>query len=315
MKPKYRNALPQLSSKLFLTDAGLETELVFHDGMDLPLYESFILLKEQADRDRLHRYFADYAKLAAAKKVGLILETPTWRANRDWAAQLGYDETEIATANRQAVELLCGVRDAYETTDAPVVISGCIGPRRDGYDPGAVLMTASEAEDYHLTQIRTFAETQADMVTVLTMNYVEEAIGVARAAASADVPSVISFTVETDGRLPTGQPLGEAVEAVDDASKGAPAYFMINCAHPTHFADVLLTDEPWVKRLHGIRANASKLSHAELDECDTLDDGDPAELGRLYKNLLGRQSHINVVGGCCGTDYRHVEQICHACAA
>ena len=195
-----------------------------------------------------------------------------------------------------------------------MVISGCVGPRGDGYDPGRV-MSVAVAEAYHARQIRTFSETQADMVTAITMTNSNEAVGVARAAVVAGMPVAISFTLETDGRLPTGQSLGDAIEEVDAATNWAPAYYMINCAHPTHFDAVLATDEDWVQRLRGIRANASKRSHAELDQAKDLDDGDPVELGRQYRQLRRSFTHLNVLGGCCGTDHRHVEQICFACTS
>jgi homocysteine S-methyltransferase len=152
------------------------------------------------------------------------------------------------------------------------------------------------------------------MIAAITMNYVEEAIGVTRAAEAAKMPIAISFTVETDGRLPTGQTLKDAVIEVDQATGGAPAYFMINCAHPSHFSDVLGRDEPWIRRIRGLRANASKRSHAELDASADLDAGNPAELGRDYRSLLKMHPQINVLGGCCGTDHRHVEAIAGACA-
>jgi homocysteine S-methyltransferase len=173
-------------------------------------------------------------------------------------------------------------------------------------------MTAEEAERYHSAQVRTFSETAADMVSALTMTYVEEAVGIARAARAAGMPAAISFTVETDARLPSGQALGEAIEQADAETDGGVAYFMINCAHPTHFADVLEADEPWADRIRGLRANASAKSHAELDEAEELDEGDPVELGAQYRALRPRLRNLNVVGGCCGTDHRHIAEICRA---
>jgi homocysteine S-methyltransferase len=139
-------------------------------------------------------------------------------------------------------------------------------------------------------------------------------MGFVRAARAAGLPSVVSFTVETDGRLPTGQPLGEAIRAVDDATDGAAAYFMVNCAHPDHFFHVL-DDETWTRRIHGIRCNASRQSHAELDACEVLDDGDPAEFGGQHRAIKDRMPWINIFGGCCGSDLRHVTQIAKALAA
>jgi len=306
---KYRTRLPQLDGGLFVTDGGLETTLIFHDGIDLPLFAAFPLLDDSDGRETLRRYFTRYAGIARANGLGFILESPTWRASPDWAEQLGYTPGALDRANQDSIALMAEVRAAHETPGTPVVISGCVGPRGDGYDPGAA-MTPDQAEAYHGVQIGSFAGTEADMVTAITMTNAEEAIGVTRAARAAGLPVVISFTVETDGRLPTGQPLKEAVMAVDAATDAGPAYYMINCAHPTHFETVLAADEAWLQRLRGIRANASRLSHAELDEAEELDDGDPVEFGQQHRALRLRHAHINVFGGCCGTDHRHVEQIC-----
>ncbi len=215
--------------------------------------------------------------------------------------------------NRKSVRLLEEIRSEYESDRTPLVLSGCIGPRGDGYIPDTA-MSEKEAEDYHRMQVEKFADTAADLVTAITMNYVEEAVGIARAAKQVDMPVVISFTVETDGKLPTGQALAEAIERVDDATSGYPAYFMINCAHPSHFDHLIRGDEPWVARIYGLRANASKMSHAELNDALELDAGNPTELGQEYLTLCTHKlKRLNVMGGCCGTDHRHIEQIAIAC--
>ena len=308
---KYRRCLPQLDGGLFLTDGGIETTLVFHEGVTLPYFASFDLLKDQAGTTILRRYFARYAELARASELGIVLETPTWRANPDWAAKLGHDRASLAAANRRSVDLLLGIRREYETADAPIVISGNLGPRGDGYSPDA-RMTTTEAEAYHAEQIEVFAATAADMVAALTLNYVEEAAGVARAARAAAMPVAISFTTETDGTLPSGATLAEAIEATDEASGGYPVYYMINCAHPTHLTDALAAGGSWRDRVRGLRANASRRSHKELDESLDLYEGDPEELGREYRELRGLLRNLSVVGGCCGTDHRHVAAIAGA---
>ncbi len=308
---RYRNALPQLTGGLFLTDGGIETTLIFHEGMELPYFAAFDLFRRPEGRDALWDYYARYAEIARAKGLGFILESATWRASSDWGELLGYSTEDLAEANRQAIALLHDLRLAYETATTPMVVSGCVGPRGDGYDPRDK-MTSVEAEAYHGRQIAVFAETGADMVTAITMNYAEEAIGLARAASAAGLPVVISFTVETDGRLPTGQTLKDAIEWVDEATRAAPAYYMINCAHPDHFADSLTGREAWMQRLRGLRANASRLSHAALDEAEELDTGDPQEFGQLHGELRRRFGHLNVFGGCCGTDDRHVAAITDA---
>jgi S-methylmethionine-dependent homocysteine/selenocysteine methylase len=302
--------LPQLDGGLFLTDGGIETTLIFHNGLDLPAFAAFVLLRDERHTEVLRRYYEPYIELARRKGVGFVLESPTWRASSRWAAEIGCSPQELRELNRKAIALMQDLRREYEE-DMPIVISGCIGPQDDGYRPAAKL-SADAAEEYHSEQIATFRETPADMVTAITMTYADEAIGLTHAAVKAALPVVISFTVEIDGRLPSGQPLGEAVTQVDEETDGAPAYFMINCAHPSHFRDALELGEGWQERICGLRANASTKSHAELDEADELDAGDPVDLGTRYSELRSRLPRLNVLGGCCGTDHRHVAEICRS---
>jgi S-methylmethionine-dependent homocysteine/selenocysteine methylase len=308
---RYRTALPQLNGELFLTDGGIETTLVFLEGLDLPYFAAFDLFKHERGREVLRRYYRSHAALARDHGVGFVLESATWRASADWGDKLGYSKAALADVNRQAIEMLEAIREEY--ADTTMAISGCLGPRGDGYDPAHV-MSEEEAERYHAEQIRIFAATAADMVTAITMTNVPEAIGVTRAARAARMPVAISFTVETDGRLPTGDSLKDAIERVDAATGRGPTYYMINCAHPTHFEDALTAGEPWARRVRGLRANASTKSHAELDEAKELDDGNPVELGAQYRALRDRLPHLVVLGGCCGTDQRHIGAIAAACA-
>ena len=309
---KYRDHLPQLDGGLFLTDGGLETTLIFHDKIDLSHFAAFHLLKDKAGTEAMRNYYCSYASIACANGLGFVLESPTWRANPDWGEKLGYSKVALADANCTAVALMHELRETSEVPRSPMVISGCVGPRGDGYDPGQV-MSEIEAESYHNEQISWFRTTDADLVTALTITNIPEAIGIVRASRAAGLPVVISFTLETDGCLPTGQGLREAIESVDNATDRTAAYFMINCAHPTHFDAALATSEPWIRRLRGVRANASKLSHVELNEASDLDAGDPQELAAHYGQLLRRHPHINVLGGCCGTDHRHVGEIARVC--
>lgn len=305
-------SLPQLDGYgLFVTDGGLETELVFHDGIDLPCFAAFPLLADPDSRARLRRYYDGYLEIARRNSAGFVMETPTWRANPDWAGQLGYSHEQLDDANRAAIALAEEVRAAAVADGVPTVVSGCIGPRGDGYDPGSA-MTAEEASAYHHVQIATFADTSADQVTAITMTNAEEAIGIVEAAAAAGIPSAISFTVETDGRLPTGQSLHDAIDQVDAATAYGAAYFMVNCAHPTHFTSAFEHGGPWRQRIVGLRANSSRRSHAELDEATELDEGDPRELAAQHAALQDRVPAVRVLGGCCGTDARHVEAIVSA---
>ena len=250
-------SLPQLSAdRPFLTDGGLETTLVFHQGLDLPDFAAFPLLDSEKGRAALTAYYAPYLDLAERVGTGFVLDTPTWRANLDWGARLGYDAVRLAAVNQRAVEFVTSL--AVGRPDVTTIVNGVIGPRGDGYVIGTT-MSAAEAAAYHGLQARAFAEAGAKMMSAITMTYAEEAIGIAKAAATVRLPAVISFTVETDGRLPSGQTLGDAIARVDDACHVAPAYYMVNCAHPTHFSSELETGASWLARVHGVRANASRL--------------------------------------------------------
>jgi S-methylmethionine-dependent homocysteine/selenocysteine methylase len=297
-----------LGDDIFMTDGGIETTLIFHDGLDLPQFAAFDLLKDDAGTDALRRYFSTYADLAAEHNIGLVLESPTWRASPDWGAAVGYGLEALADANRRAIDLM---REIREAADVPIVISGCIGPQGDGYDP-AEMLSPGRAMEYHLMQAETFAAAGADLVTAITMTYTDEAVGVTRAAAKAGLPAVISFTTETDGRLPSGQLLGDAITEVDTVTDGGPAYYMINCAHPSHFEGALAAGGEWCERSRGVRPNASMMSHAELDDAAELDEGDPRDLGRRVAELRECLPNLTVIGGCCGTDDRHVDQMFQA---
>lgn len=299
------------SERLFIGDGGMETTLIFAEGFDLPEFASFPLLDSEDGVAALRRYYGSYLEIAHRFGLGFILDTPTWRASRDWGALLGYSPEQLADVNRRAVALAEEIRAVEERPETPVAICGTLGPHGDAYEAEAE-MTPARAEEYHREQIAVFAAAAADMVGAYTLPYAGEAIGIVRAAQSCEVPVTISFTVETDGRLPSGQPLGEAIEAVDAATDGAAAYFMVNCAHPIHFGPPVRGGGNWLRRLAGARANASRKSHAELDEAVELDRGDPEEIGRLYAELRPHWPSARVLGGCCGTDSRHIAAICES---
>jgi homocysteine S-methyltransferase len=275
---RYRNNLPQLSGELYLTDAGVETDLIFNHGIEIREFASHTLLPDVVGREALANYFRGFLALANEYDAGCILDSQTWKAHMHWANDLGEDEEFLQKANEESIRFIKGLRDEFSDNEKPVVLNAAIGPQGDAYAPEAEV-AAEQAEDYHSKQL-----------------------------------GWLSFTVETDGKLPTGQPLGEAIQAVDEATDNAAAYFMVNCAHPDHFFHVLINSE-WAHRIHGIRCNASRLSHAELDESEVLDHGDPVELAEQYRSLAGRMPWLNVFGGCCGSDLRHVTQIAAAVAS
>lgn len=298
--------LPHQHDGLVLCDGGLETWLIFHRDVDLPEFASFPLIDTDVGRDHLHEYLDFYAEIARRDGAALVVDTPTWRANADWGPLLGYDRDALIDVNERSVGF---ARDAAARwPDVTTFVNGVIGPRGDGYVVGTT-MSVAEATGYHSLQARAFASAGADLVTAVTMTYVEEAIGVVRACVDAGIPVAIAFTTETDGRLPSGQALGDAIEQVDEATDGAVEYFMVNCAHPSHFADALTEGAGWLTRVQAVRANASRMSHAELDEAEELDRGDIVELAADYVELRAVLPELRIVGGCCGTDHEHVGAI------
>jgi homocysteine S-methyltransferase len=299
-------------SALVLTDAGLETVLVFEDAFELPYFAAFPLLDDEHGRTVLRRYYKSFLQLARDRSASYVLSSPTWRANPDWGELLGYDSGELAAINSRAIRFLEEVRDDVLRPEGrgSVVIEGCVGPRSDAYRPTR-RMGADEAASYHSLQLRAFADAGCVQAAALTLSYPEEAIGIVRAAQAVGLPIVIGFTVETDGRLPNGDSIAEAIRAVDGATDGAAQAFMINCAHPSHFDDALPDgDERY--RIHALRANASMRSHEELDAAPTLDAGDPADLAQRYVDLRVKLPALHVLGGCCGTNVHHVAAISDA---
>ena len=294
----------------YLTDGGLETTLIFRDGLDLPCFAAFPLLTTAKGRGYLERYYRSYAKLALKSGTGFVLDVPTWRASPDWGRELGYSPADLDPINREGAEFAQTLRTKWETARTPILVNGVIGPRGDGYVLGSA-MSREEAENFHAPQVRALGRGGVEMVTAVTMTYASEAIGVARATMSEDIPVVISFTVETDGRLPSGQTLPDAISEVDEATEGEVLYFMINCAHPDHYSDPVSSGADWRYRLGGLRSNASRLSHEELDNAEELDAGDPQEFGRLHRDLVAELPNIRVLGGCCGTDDRHIQCAAH----
>jgi len=293
----------------YLTDGGMETTLMFEYGIDLPHFAAFPLVETAKGREALRKHFSSYMKIAAHYGLNYLLDVPTWRANSEWGYRLGYSNTELAEMNRRSVAMSRSFIESEWTGTGHILLNGQIGPRGDGYVPGKTMST-HEAQAYHVRQIRTLGDEAVDLVTGQTLNYTEEAIGIVNAAREAGVVAGISFTVETDGRLPSGEPLREAIERTDASTDAYALLFMVNCAHPTHFNHVLQSDGEWKDRLIGLRANASTKSHAELNESETLDQGDRQLLSEGFLELQDLMPAWQIFGGCCGTNYTHMEAVC-----
>lgn len=289
----------------FLTDGGFETWLFFQQGFEAPEFAAIVLMNDEGARQAMHRYFDGFLTMAASARTGFVLDTNTWRGCTGWGPALDKSASEMLRLTMDAVYFAKELRNGWGSRVSPILLNGVVGPAGDGYAPGEV-PDVGLAREMHRPQIDCFAHEGVDMVSATTMTNTSEAIGITQVAVDVGLPVVVSFTVETDGSLPTGEPLGEAIDRVDAATGHAPIYYMVNCAHPDHFLDALKTGEDWVGRIGGIRANASRLSHAELDLAEHLDDGDPEEFGTLYSKISDLLPNLLVVGGCCGTDHRHV---------
>jgi homocysteine S-methyltransferase len=291
-------------------DAGLETDMIFNHGIEVREFAAHTILPDPKGRDALASYFRRFLTLARENDAGFILDSQTWKAHMHWAEDLAATEEQLEEANRDSVAFIAGLRDEFSGNAKPIVLNGVIGPKGDAYAPEKEI-AAHEAEAYHSRQIGWLAKTEVDMITAFTITQSSEATGIVRAARAVDLPVVVSFTLETDGNLPTGQSLRDAVVAVDEATESGAAYFMVNCVHPDHFSHVL-EDRDWSRRIRGICCNASRKSHAELDESEILYDGDPVEFGEQNKAMRDDRPWLNVFGGCCGCDLRHVTEIARA---
>ncbi|MGI3184950.1 homocysteine S-methyltransferase family protein [Nioella aestuarii] len=305
--------LPHQTERLFLTDGGTETWLMYKKGFELPEFSAFHLLNDSAAYDALLSYYRAFATLACQLETAFIFDSLSYRASRDWGALLGYSPEGLAEMNLRCLDLYRRAAQEAGLPDANVILSGCIGPKGDAYQRNEGL-TAEKAQTYHAEQIATFVDGGADLVTALTLNMSEEAIGIARAAKAAGIASVISFTLDKDRRMKSGETLQEAIAKVDAATGSAPAYYMINCSHPLDFGPAL-EPAPWMQRVRGIRANASTLDHGTLCQLGHLEEGNPDELAAQYRELRDRFPWMNVFGGCCGTDVVHVQKIGQALLA
>jgi len=306
--------LPGPGSKTFLTEGGIETHMQYKKGYELPHFCLFDLMNDPKAVADLRAYHERIIEVALTHKVGMVLDGVHYRSSRDWGKLLGYSSESLAEIVTEGIEFYKALAREFETADSPMPISGVVGPRGDAYDVGRV-MGADEAEEYHAEQIHTMKMAGADFITALTFNQVDEAVGLVRAAQKSDLPVVVSFSLGDDGTLKTGPAFGEAIEAVDQATDNGPAYYMINCTHPVDFAPAFDVPGDWTNRLGGIRPNASSLDHGVLCQLGHLEEGDPDELGQQMADMARRFPQINVWGGCCGTDYEHIDKIATAVLA
>ncbi len=306
-----RTILPQLSGKICLTEGGIETYMQYKKGHEFRHFCLFDLMNDAEAMADLRSYHEDLIAVALKHKVGAILDGIHYRTSRDWGTLLGYTKQELKDVVVRGIAFYKDLAEQHETADSPMPVSGVVGPRGDAYSLGKK-MTAVEAEDYHSEQLETMQNAGADFATALTFSQVDEAIGVVKAAQALGFPVVVSFALGADGNLKTGISLAEAIEKVDAATQNGPAYYMVNCTHPVDFAPAFASPGLWTERVRGLRPNASSLAHGVLCQLGHLEEGDPVELGQQMADMAARFPHINVWGGCCGTDSAHIDQIARA---
>jgi homocysteine S-methyltransferase len=305
-----------LGRHTFLTNAGTETYLVFQQGVDLPEFCAFVVHEDEESWAELERNHLDpIFRAAAENRCGLMLDALVWRAQPDFVAKLGRAPEELGPINERAVSRTRASVDRWRRANGhsaetfPVLIAADIGPRGDGYRVENSEVTSDAAREYHRAQIEALAAARVDVVCALTMTTAAESIGIVEAATACELPTIVSPTVETDGRLPDKRPLKSFIEDVDRATEGAPLFYMVNCAHPTHLFPCLeaarATGESWLSRFRGFRANASAKSHGELDNSTELDRGDVQELAEQMATIQAAYG-LRVIGGCCGTDHEHL---------
>jgi S-methylmethionine-dependent homocysteine/selenocysteine methylase len=297
----------QCDGELFLTEGGTETEIMYKWGFELPHFAMFSLLENRDAMSAMRGIFRRYLDVVAKHEMSAMLTGLDYRASPDWGALLGYSPEALADANHRSIDFLRDVARDYSGDIRRTLVGGCIGPRGDAYQLNRSI-TSTEAEDYHAVQLTTLKQADVDFACAMTFNNTAEAIGVTRAAARIGVPLVISLTVDATGRLKSGLTVAEAIETIDARTGAMPAFYMLNCSHPVEFASAL-ADGEWIRRVRGIRPNASKMEKLALCKLGHLEEGDPVELGRLMGDLARRHCHMDVWGGCCGTAEVHLDEI------
>jgi S-methylmethionine-dependent homocysteine/selenocysteine methylase len=297
----------QREGQLFLTDGGIETEIMYKWGFELPHFAMYPLLDNPDAMSAVRAMYRRYLDVVAKHRLSALMGGLDYRASPDWGALLGYSPEALAEANLRSIAFLRELADEYADDIPQILIAGYVGPRGDAYQTNRTI-TAAEAEDYHAVQLATLKAADVDLAWALTFNNIPEAIGVARAAARIGVPLAISFTLDTTSRLSSGPSLARAVETVETETDGAPAFYSLNCSHPVEF-EPALTPGGWTERVRGFRPNASRMDKIALCKLGHLEEGDPVELGRLMGTLARRYPHMDVWGGCCGTGDVHLDQI------
>lgn len=291
-----------------LADAAIETRIMFETRVRMdPHIQVAALLERPRGRAALREIYATYLDVAWAHGLPIVMGTPTFRASRRYVERARRPAAEtVRRLNTEAVAFLNEIRDQGEHD--PVFLAGVIGPYGDAYSPDDCLNHLDGA-DYHLEQVRALAEAGVDALFAPTFPSIEEAHGVAMAMATTELPYAIGFVLDHRGRMLDGTYLHDAIERIDNAVVPAPAWYAISCVHPTvartALADLASAGGGALTRLREVKANGSRLAPDELVSLDHADSDEPDIFGEAM-HQLGIDFDVQILGGCCGTDSRHL---------
>lgn len=264
------------------------------------------LIYDKSGRAALEAIYRQYLDIGQRYQLPLLLSTPTWRAGRERIAAAGLAGRDVNGDNSR---FLAELRDSYGDYARQVAICGLMSCRGDAYKP-AEAMSANAAGDFHSWQANALAAAGVDFLLAATLPALSEAIGLARAQAATGLPYLISFVARPEGTLLDGTPLDTAIATIDVAITPRPLAYLINCTHASIFRSALLNERnssPLVRaRIIGLLANTAALSPDELDESAELVEEAPEVFGNSVAALRD-ELNMKVLGGCCGTDERHID--------
>ncbi len=296
------------TNEVFLTEGGIETEIMYRHGFELPEFSMLPLLDNPKAVAAIRSVLSQHLDVAAEFGLSFMLTGLDYRASPDWGAKLGYSPAGLADATIAAIDLLRDIAKNYENQIPRLLIGGILGPRGDAYSLNREITEAS-SEDYHAVQLETLKRAKVDFTCAMTFNNIAESVGAARAAATAGMPFSISLTLDGTSKLKSGPSLAEAITEIDaKTGNEAPDFYMINCSHPLEYEPALEAGD-WTKRLRGVRPNASKMDKLALCKLGHIEDGDPVELGAQLLSLSDRYPQLDIFGGCCGTGHNHLREI------
>jgi len=310
-----QSPLPSMGTgEFFLTEGGTETEMMYRHGFELPEFCMLPLLDNPQAVSAMRGMFCQQLDVAAEFGLSFLLTGLDYRASPDWGAKLGYSPSALADANIAAIEFLRDIAKGYEGQIPHLHIGGILGPRGDAYSLNNEI-TAESAAAYHAVQLETLKRANVDFVCAATFNSIAESVGALRAADRIGLPLSVSLTLDSSCRLKSGPTLAEAITEIDaQAGDAAPEFYMVNCSHPLEY-EPALENQDWIRRLRGVRPNASKMEKLALCKLGHIEEGDPVELGSQVRDLSKRYPHMDIFGGCCGTGHNHLREIAKALVA